>query len=168
MLLSKMSSAASNVKSVAARPATARPAASASAVPAQRPVSAAPAVPAVPATLPPVDSEEFNLAPVTDAAILEKAKGVVHVPTAKTMEYAARISMVLDKPILLDYYEDSHNRKAFMGTSGSSSETILIKNKTEYTSPISRKFAIGQDRIVVTENSIYIVAANIATAKFNG
>lgn len=160
-----MSSAASNVKPATARPATARPAAapaaSAAAVPARQAAAAAPAVAA------PDHSEEFSLAPTTDAAILEQAKAVPRVPNAKTMEYAARISIVLDKPILLDYYEDSHSRKAFMGTSGASSETILIKNKTEYTSPISRKFAIGQDRIVVTENSIYIVAANIATAKFN-
>ena len=166
MLVIKMSSAASNVKPATARPATARPvaapAASASAVPARQA-----AVAAVPAAAAADHSEEFSLAPTTDAAILEQAKAVPRVPNAKTMEYAARISIVLDKPILLDYYEDSHSRKAFMGTSGASSETILIKNKTEYTSPISRKFAIGQDRIVVTENSIYIVAANIATAKFN-
>ncbi len=174
-----------------ARPATAKPAATASAKPSAtasapssalvRPATASVAPPAVPAaaaaaasatTVATTASSFRRVDPDTvdemsDTDLLNHAKSVPRVPGPKTLEYASRLSIILDKPILLDYYIDSVNRKAFMGVTPGSSETILIKNKSEYTSPISRKFTVGEDKIVITENSIYVVAANIANAKFN-
>ena len=74
---------------------------------------------------------------------------------------AARIAVEQDKPILLDYYNDTKNAKAFLGEDPDTKERILVKNAEEYTSPIQKIFKAATDYIVMTENSIYIVSGAI-------
>jgi hypothetical protein len=77
------------------------------------------------------------------------------------MAHAARIAVEQDKPILLDYYNDTKNAKAFLGEDPDTKERILVKNAEEYTSPIQKIFKAATDYIVMTENSIYIVSGSI-------
>jgi hypothetical protein len=83
------------------------------------------------------------------------------VPTATTMAQAAKIAIEEDRPIYLDYYNDSVEKKCCIGVQGTTK--YLVKSDTEYTSPIESIARIKDDNvfIVKTENSIYIVSAAI-------
>ena len=83
------------------------------------------------------------------------------IPSEKVLMHAARIAVEQDKPILLDYYNDTKNAKAFLGEDPDTKERILVKNAEEYTSPIQKIFKAATDYIVMTENSIYIVSGAI-------
>ena len=84
-------------------------------------------------------------------------------PCEKSLVYAARLAIEKDMPIMLDYYADTRDGKAFLGEDSSSGEKVqmLVRSEEEYTSPISKIFKVDADFIVITENSIYIVSKNI-------
>ena len=82
-------------------------------------------------------------------------------PNEKTMLHAARIALEQDKPILLDYFLASRDGTAFLGEDVNTKEKSLVKSSEEYTSPIQKVFGTKTEYIIVTENSIYIVAGNI-------
>ena len=84
------------------------------------------------------------------------------VPGEKVLFHAAKIAIEHDKPILLDYYAETHETgTAFLGQDKVTSEKILVKNIEEYTSPVQKLFKVGNDIIIVTENSVYIVSGSI-------
>ena len=82
-------------------------------------------------------------------------------PNEKTLLHAVRIALEQDKPILLDYYYDTRDGKAFLGEDVNTKEKSLVKSAEEYTSPIQKVFGTKTDFIIVTENSIYIVSGAI-------
>jgi len=77
------------------------------------------------------------------------------------MIQAARVAIEQDRPIYLDYFNDSLTKKCCIGVQGSSK--MLVKSDTEYTSPIETIMRIKEENtwIVLTENSLYIVSADI-------
>ena len=81
-------------------------------------------------------------------------------PNDKTLKHAARMAMEHDKPIMLDYYADTRDGKAFLGEDASTKEQMLVRSESEYTSGIEKKFKIGEDFIIVTQNSIYIISGS--------
>ncbi len=83
------------------------------------------------------------------------------VPSATVMAQAAKIAIEQDRPIYLDYYEDSIGKKCCIGVRGT--EKMLVKSDTEYTSPITSIMRIKEENtyIVLTENSLYVVSAEI-------
>jgi hypothetical protein len=81
-------------------------------------------------------------------------------PSAQTLENAAKIAIDQDKPIMLDYYVFSLEKKAMIGVK-TTGEKLLVKSEEEYTSSISKIYQSGTDLIVLTENSIYLVSAQI-------
>jgi hypothetical protein len=83
------------------------------------------------------------------------------IPSEKVLMHAARIAVEQDKPIMLDYYNDTKNAKAFLGEDPDTKERILVKSAEEYTSPIQKIFKAVTDYIVMTENSIYVVSGSI-------
>jgi hypothetical protein len=87
-------------------------------------------------------------------------------PADLTFQHAAKLSIVEDKPIMLDYWTDSVDRKALIGVK-ESGEKLLVKSSEEYTSPISKFYRSGTEYIVITENSIYIVSSEIPTRKIS-
>ena len=89
-------------------------------------------------------------------------------PTDKTFQHAGKIAILEDKPILLDYWTDSFTDKALIGVKQTEDqEKILIKNEEEYTSPIAKIFKTGNEYLVITENSIYIVSNKIPMKKIS-
>ncbi len=82
-------------------------------------------------------------------------------PSEKTLVYAARMSMEKDMPIMLDYYSDTRDGRAFLGEDSTTKDKMLVRSEDEYTSPISKIFKVEDDFVVITENSIYIVSKNI-------
>jgi hypothetical protein len=66
--------------------------------------------------------------------------------------------MSQDKPIQLDYYADTVAGKAFIGQDSETNQKMLVKSAEEFTSHIDKVYGVGEDYIVMTENSIYIVS----------
>lgn len=83
------------------------------------------------------------------------------VPSASVMAQAAKIAIEQDRPIYLDYYNDSLEKKCCIGVQGDTK--FLVKSDTEYTSPIASIMRIKEEKayIVLTENSLYIVSSEI-------
>ena len=87
-------------------------------------------------------------------------------PSDVTMKHAAKLGIVDDKPILLDYWTASLDKKALIGAKDNN-EKLLVKSEDEYTSTIQKFYKSGTEYIVITENSIYIVSNEIPTRKIS-
>ena len=88
-------------------------------------------------------------------------------PSSQTMMQAAKLAINEDRAIMLDYYRDSCNSKAFLGEDPETKERILVKSKDEFTSLVKKLYKVGDDFIVLTENSLYIVGGAIQKRKVN-
>lgn len=87
-------------------------------------------------------------------------------PDSTTMQHVAKLAIVEDKPIMLDYWTDSIERKVLIGVK-ENNEKLLVKNEEEYTSPISKIYKVSTEYIIMTENSIYIVDVDIPTKRIS-
>jgi len=85
-------------------------------------------------------------------------------PSEVTLKHAAKLAVVEDKPIMLDYWTSSLDKKSLIGVKDSG-EKLLVKSEDEYTSPISKFYKSGTEYIIISENSIYLVASDIPTRK---
>ena len=87
------------------------------------------------------------------------------IPTENTFEYAARLAIEINKPILMDHWRLSLERKALIGVyNDREKQKLLIKNEYEHIS-IIKLCRVNTDFIVITENSIYIVSNEIPIRK---
>jgi hypothetical protein len=87
-------------------------------------------------------------------------------PSSTVLAHAAKLGIVEDKPIMMDYWTDSLDKKALIGVRDNN-EKLLVKNEEEYTSPVSKIFKVENEYIVMTENSIYIVSTQIPSKKIS-
>ena len=87
-------------------------------------------------------------------------------PHANIWEHACKIGIVEDKPIMLDYWVDSLDKKALIGVRDNG-EKLLVKNAEEYTSPIAKIYKVENSYIICTENSIYLASCDIPTKKIS-
>lgn len=87
-------------------------------------------------------------------------------PTDNTLQHAVKLAIIEDKPIIMDYWTNSLEKKALIGFKDTE-EKLLVKNEDEYTSPISKIFKVETEYIVMTENSIYIVDTKIPTKRIS-
>jgi hypothetical protein len=85
-------------------------------------------------------------------------------PSASVLLRAAQIAMESDKPIYLDYFKDSVEKKCCIGVQSDNTKN-LVKSENEYTSPIQNIFKCEACYIVATENSLYIVSTEIPIKK---
>ena len=85
-------------------------------------------------------------------------------PADITLKHAAKLSIVDDKPIMMDYWTFSLDKKALIGAR-ENGEKLLVKSEDEYTSSIQKFYKSGTEYIIITENSIYIVSNDIPTRK---
>jgi len=87
-------------------------------------------------------------------------------PAEVTMKHAAKLGIVEDKPIMMDYWTSSLEKKALIGVKDNN-EKLLVKSEDEYTSTIAKLFKSATEYIIITENSIYIVSAEIPSRKIS-
>lgn len=87
-------------------------------------------------------------------------------PSDVTLKHAAKIGMVEDKPIMLDYWTASLDKKALIGVK-ENGEKLLVRSEEEYTSTIAKFYKSGTEYIIITENSIYLVSSDIPTRKIS-
>lgn len=82
-------------------------------------------------------------------------------PGKDVLIQAAKLAIDQDKPIQLDYYVDTATKKAFLGEDQETKEKMLVKSNEEFTSLIQKVYKVGDDFIIITENSIYLVSGKI-------
>ena len=87
-------------------------------------------------------------------------------PSVTTLQHAAKLSIVEDKPVMMDYWLASLEQKALIGLN-EKSEKLLVKSEDEYTSTVAKIYKVSEENIVMTENSIYIVDNKIQLRKIS-
>jgi hypothetical protein len=85
------------------------------------------------------------------------------IPSASVLLRAAQLSVDEDKPIYLDYYSDSVEKKCCIGVQDGTK--YLVKSESEYTSTIQNVFKCDNCYIVATENSLYIISSDVPIKK---
>ena len=85
-------------------------------------------------------------------------------PTGTTLQHCAKLSIVEDKPIMFDYWTSSCDKEVLIGVR-ENEEKLLVKSEEEYTSPINKIYKVEKEYIIITENSIYVVSADIPTKR---
>ena len=84
-------------------------------------------------------------------------------PSQKTLFQTAKLSIDHDKPICYYFYKDSLEDKVCIATY--ENDKIIYKNREEHTSPIVKTFKCETEYLVITENSIYVIAATTKIKK---
>ena len=87
-------------------------------------------------------------------------------PPSSIWNQIAKISLTEDKPIMLDYWTDSLEKKVLIGVK-ENKEKLLVKNEEEYTSPIVKIYKMDEVYIICTENSIYLTSTRIETRRIS-
>ena len=87
-------------------------------------------------------------------------------PADATLQHAIKLGIVEDKPVMMDYWTSSLDKKALIGVKDTG-EKLLVKSEDEYTSPIAKFYKSLTEYIIITENSIYLVSAEIPTRKIS-
>lgn len=87
-------------------------------------------------------------------------------PDSNTLQHAAKLAIIEDKQIMLDYWTNSIDKTVLIGVK-ENGEKLLVKSEEEYTSPIARIYKVGNEYVVMTENSIYIVDVGIPTKRIS-
>jgi hypothetical protein len=87
-------------------------------------------------------------------------------PSNQCLQHCVKLAIVDDKPIMLDYWKSSHDKSVLIGVRDNN-EKLLVKSEDEYTSPIEKIYKVENEYIIVTENSLYIVSASIATKRIS-
>jgi len=122
-----------------------------------RPAATA-AASAVPPPPPSAGSSQAQPGPAAKAAVPAPE---YRLPESATLQSATKWAIIEDKPIMMDYWADSLEKKAFVGVKKDNQEKLLVKSADEYTSPIAKIFKNKGDLIIMTENSIYLVDAGV-------
>ena len=92
-------------------------------------------------------------------------KETMRLPDAlTTMQNVCKIAISEDRPIMMDYWAPSLEKKALIGVR-ENNEKLLVKSEEEYTSPIQKIFKVSNEFIIMTENSIYVVDNKIPTKR---
>jgi hypothetical protein len=87
-------------------------------------------------------------------------------PSALCMQHVFKLAIVEDKPIMMDYWTSSLDKTVVIGVR-ENNEKLIVKSADEYTSPIAKIYKVETEYIIVTENSIYIVASDIANKRIS-
>ena len=91
----------------------------------------------------------------------------IKLPPSELWSQISKLAIVEDKPIMLDYWADSLKKGVLIGIKKEAEEKLLVKNAEEYTSPIIKIYKIAGCYIICTEDSIYLVSADIPTKYIN-
>ena len=107
-----------------------------------------------------------STASASDSHSVTANNSTYRLPSDTSLQHASKLSIVEDKPIMLDYWTASVDKKALVGVR-ESGEKLLVKSAEEYTSPIAKFYKSGTEYIIITENSIYLVSSDIPTRKIS-
>lgn len=94
----------------------------------------------------------------------ESTSAAPQLPSNNILKHAAKLGIIEDKPIMLDYWNSSLTKDVLIGVR-ESGEKLLVKSEEEYTSSIAKMFKLEGEYIIMTENSIYLTSADIPTKR---
>lgn len=100
------------------------------------------------------------------STLTESSEQQYRMPSATCLTHAFKLAIVEDKEIKADYWTDSLDKKVMIGVKGNQ-EKLLVKSEDEYTSPIAKIYKVEKEYIIVTENSIYLVSAEIDSSRIS-
>jgi hypothetical protein len=86
-------------------------------------------------------------------------------PSAQVLLQAAKLAQQLDRPIQMDYFADTFSGKAVIGEDQDTKDKLLVKSNDEYTSLVQKIYKVGDDYLVLTENSIYVISGKVQKRK---
>ena len=95
---------------------------------------------------------------------VENASQNYRLPQGVTLQHCAKLGIVEDKPIMFDYWTPSCDKEVLIGVRDND-EKLLVKSEEEYTSPVVKIYKVEEEYIIITENSIYVVSADIPTKR---
>jgi hypothetical protein len=87
-------------------------------------------------------------------------------PSNTTLQHVSKLAIIEDKPVMLDYWAGSCDKDVLIGVR-ESGEKLIVKSEDEYTSPISKIYKVATEYIIVTENSIYVISADVDTKRIS-
>ena len=87
-------------------------------------------------------------------------------PSATCLQHAFKLAIVEDKEVKADYWTASLDKQVIIGVK-ENQEKLLVKSEDEYTSPVAKIYKVETEYIVVTENSIYLVSADIDSSRIS-
>ena len=87
------------------------------------------ATPRAPTATPTASTTNASTVAVTGGAAA--AKPVFRFPHEKTMMHAVKLSISEDKPIMMDYWVPSLQKKALIGVREENNERMLVKSEDE-------------------------------------
>ena len=96
----------------------------------------------------------------------KSAEANYRLPGDTTLKHVTKLGIVKDKPIMMDYWASSCDKEVLIGVR-EGGEKLLVKSEDEYTSPISKIYKVDKEYIIITENSIYVVSADIDTKRIS-
>jgi hypothetical protein len=99
-------------------------------------------------------------------AVASQTSQNYRLPSTTTLQHTVKLAIVEDRPVMMDYWADSCDKKVLIGVR-EDGEKLLVKNEEEYTSPISKIYKVEGEYIIMTENSIYLVNADIPTKRIS-
>ena len=111
-------------------------------------------------------SEQKSASTTVTTATTTNTDSNYRLPSDVTLKHAAKLGIVEDKPIMLDYWTVSLDKKALIGIR-ENNEKLLVKSEEEYTSSIVKFYKSGTEYIIITENSIYIVSSDIPNRRIS-
>ena len=97
---------------------------------------------------------------------ITKEESNYRLPHGTTLQHTAKISIVEDRPIMFDYWTGSLDKEVLIGVR-ESGEKLLVKSEDEYTSPIAKIYKVETEYIILTENSIYVISADVDTKRIS-
>lgn len=115
----------------------------------------------------PTPAQQPQKQQVQQATTVQAAGGDTYrLPSQLCMQHVFKLAIVEDKPIMMDYWTSSLDKTVIIGVR-ENNEKLLVKSADEYTSPIAKIFKVETEYIIVTENSIYIVSADISNKRIS-
>ena len=102
----------------------------------------------------------------TQSNMVQTGGDTYRLPSALCMQHVFKLAIVEDKPIMMDYWTSSLDKTVVIGVR-ENNEKLIVKSADEYTSPIAKIYKVDTEYIIVTENSIYIVASDIANKRIS-
>ena len=103
---------------------------------------------------------------MTEENSSEQSNENYRLPQGVTLQHCAKLGIVEDKPIMFDYWTGSLDKDVLIGVRDSG-EKLLVKSEDEYTSPISKIYKVESEYIIITENSIYMISAEVDTKRIS-
>jgi len=105
----------------------------------------------------------------TDSSTPTSSTPTIRFPKNITLQKAAEIAILKDKPIMMDYWAASLDKKCLISvrTNGEKNLVKYDESNDEYTSPITKIIKSDTEYICLTVNAIYLVDYNISSRKIS-